>query len=240
MKSSIESAYATALSSTFKIVAPIKRNIIKTECEVHIFIQKQALNILKVNGYENEYNFFMKYIYQLNQGLVWADQDFKCYHHFYNPRFNKGKFGYEENAMTLSRIYYNKSLEYLSLGNYERAMFYFGAACHIVQDLTIPQHAKGKLLDNHRNFELYVKANYKSNNKFKTEDGPIYFNNIEDYIEYNSTEALKIDYMYGSLSNLTTRFYLTAIKAITISQRTTAGCLIMFYNDILLNGYKKH
>ena len=140
--------------------------------------------------------------------------------------------------MTLSRTYYNKSLEYLSLGNYERAMFYFGAACHIVQDLTIPQHAKGKLLDNHRNFELYVKANYKSNNKFKTEDGPIYFNNIEDYIEYNSTEALKIDYMYGSLSNLTTRFYLTAIKAITISQRTTAGCLIMFYNDILLNGYK--
>ena len=59
MKSSIESAYATALSSTFKIVAPIKRNIIKTGCEVHIFIQKQALNILKVNGYENEYNFFL-------------------------------------------------------------------------------------------------------------------------------------------------------------------------------------
>ena len=29
MKTSIESAYATALSSTFKIVAPIKRNIIK-------------------------------------------------------------------------------------------------------------------------------------------------------------------------------------------------------------------
>ena len=239
MKTSIESAYATALSSTFKIAAPIKRSIIKTDCEVHIFIQQQALNILKINGYENEYNFFMKYIYQINQGLVWADQDFKCYHHFYNPKVQRGKFGYKENAMTLSASYYRRALEHLRLGNYKRSMFYFGAACHIVQDLTIPQHAKGKLLDNHRSFELYVRANYKNNNKFKTEEQAIYFNKIEDYIDYNSRIALKLDYMYRNITNLTTKFYLTAIKAITLSQRTTAGCLIMFYNDMLSN-YKNN
>jgi len=239
MKTAIENAYATALSNTFKIVAPIKRSIIKSDCEVHIFIQKQALNILKVNGYENEYNFFMKYIYNINNGLVWADQDFKCYHHFYNPKAQRGKFGYEENAMTLSSSYYNRALEYLKLGDYEKSMFYLGAACHIVQDLTIPQHAKGKLLDNHRNFELYVRANYKNNNKFRTEEKAIYFNRIEDYIDYNSRIAIKLDYMYGNITNLTTKFYLTAVKAITLSQRTTAGCLIMFYNDMLLN-YKNN
>ena len=161
MRDALENVYATALSNTFKMVAPIKRNIIKTDCEVHIFIQENALNILKANGYEGEYEFFKMYMPQVNKGLVWADQDFKCYHHFYNPKLQKGKFGYDDNALTVAKSYYNRSIKYLSIGNYERAMFYFGAACHIIQDLTIPQHAKGKLLDNHRQFEVYVKSNYK-------------------------------------------------------------------------------
>ena len=49
-------------------------------------------------------------------------------------------------------------------------MFYFGAACHIIQDLTVPQHAKGKLFDNHRQFELYVKENYTKINRFKCKE----------------------------------------------------------------------
>ena len=235
MRDALENVYATALSNTFKIVAPIKRNIIKTDCEVHIFIQENALNILKVNGYEEEYEFFKMYMNQVNKGLVWADQDFKCYHHFYNPKLQKGKFGYDDNALTVAKNYYDRSIKYLSMGNYERSMFYFGAACHIVQDLTIPQHAKGKLLDNHRQFEVYVKLNYKHMKRFKTEDKPIILDNIGRYIEYNANLALGLDYMYRGITNLTTKFYLTAIKAITASQRTTAGCMLMLYNDLYFN-----
>ena len=235
MRDALENVYAAALSNTFKFVAPIKRNIIKTDCEVHIFIQENALNILKVNGYEEEYEFFKMYINQINKGLVWADQDFKCYHHFYNPKLQKGKFGYDDNALTVARNYYNRSIKYLSIGNYERAMFYFGAACHIVQDLTIPQHAKGKLLDNHRQFEVYVKSNYKKMKRFKTEDKPILLDSIDSYIEHNANLALGLDYMYRDITNLTTKFYLTSIKAITISQRTTAGCMLMLYNDLYFN-----
>ncbi|MBC5997534.1 phospholipase [Romboutsia ilealis] len=232
MRDALENVYATALSNTFKIVAPIKRNIIKTDCEVHIFIQENALNILKVNGYQLEYEFFEMYMPQINKGLVWADQDFKCYHHFYNPKLQKGKFGYDDNALTVAKSYYDRSIKYLSIGNYERAMFYFGAACHIVQDLTIPQHAKGKLLDNHRQFEVYVKSNYKKMKRFKTEDKPILLNSIDSYIEYNANLGLNLDYMYRNITDLTTKFYLTAIKAITVSQRTTAGCMLMLYDEL--------
>lgn len=235
MKDALENVYAAALTNTFRIVAPIKRSIIKTDCEVHLFIQENALNILKVNGYEEEYEFFNRYKTQINQGLVWADQDFKSYHHFYNPKLQKGKFGYDDNAMTVTVSYYNRALKYLSLGNYERSIFYLGAACHIVQDLTIPQHAKGKLLDNHRQFEIYVKANYKKMKRFKTEDKPILLNSIEEYVDNNSNLGLDLDYMYRDLTDLTTKFYLIAIKSITVSQRTTAGCLLMFYNDIFYN-----
>ena len=114
-----------------------------------------------------------------------------------------------ETIVKLAELYYK-------VGNYERAMFYFGAACHIVQDLTIPQHAKGKLLDNHRQFELYVKANYKKMKRFASEESPIVLQSIGQYVDYNASLGLDLDYMYRDIDNLTTRFYLTAVKAITI------------------------
>ena len=77
MKKRLENVCSTALSGTLKVVNPIKKTIIKTDCEVHLFIQKNALDILKDNKYINEYNLFIEYSSQINRGLVWADQDFK-------------------------------------------------------------------------------------------------------------------------------------------------------------------
>ncbi len=235
LKKRIEKVYANALSKTFKVISPIKKSIITTNCEVHLYIQQNALDILKNEGYDMQYELFKSYLPQINQGLVWADQDFKSYHHFYNPQYKKGKYGYEENALTLSRRYYNQSLKYFSMDNYQRGMFYFGASCHIIQDLTIPQHAKGKLLDNHRQFELYVKANYKKIKRFKATDSPILLDNIEDYADYNSYNALNLDFMYRDVIDLNTKFYLTAISALKLAQRSSAGCMIMLYNDLLFN-----
>ena len=84
VKKRLENVCSTALSGTLKVVNPIKKTIIKTNCEVHLFIQKNALDILKHSKYIDEYNLFMKYLPQINRGLVWADQDFKSYFHFYS------------------------------------------------------------------------------------------------------------------------------------------------------------
>ena len=112
MKKKLESAYAKALSNTFKAVNPIKKSVIKTTCEVHLFIQENAIEILKNEGYYNEYEFFKDHLVEINKGLVWADQDFKSYHHFYNAKEGKGKYGYDENAMTVAKTYYNKAIKY--------------------------------------------------------------------------------------------------------------------------------
>ena len=56
MKSKLESAYAKALTGAFKAISPIKRTIKKTECEVHLNIQQNALEILNHNDYNDEYN----------------------------------------------------------------------------------------------------------------------------------------------------------------------------------------
>ena len=114
-------------------------------------------------------------------------------------------------------------------------MFYFGASCHIIQDLTIPQHAKGKLLDNHRQFELYVKSNYKKIKRFKSYEEPLILNSVDEYANYNSLNALKIDYIHRNINDLNTKFYLIALNAIKLAQTSTAGYMIMFYNDLFYN-----
>ena len=234
MKSKLESAYSKALTGTFKVISPIKRNIKKTECEVHLYIQENALEILNLNGYNDQYKLFKEYETKINEGLVWADQDFKSYHHFYNPKENRGMYGdNDNNALTVARSYYLKALKYFTLEDYDNSMFYFGAMCHIIQDLTIPQHAKGKLFDNHRQFELYVKENYTKIKRFKCREKPIILQSVTDYANHNSLAALKIDYIYNNIVDLNTKFYLIALKSITLAQKTTAGCMIMFYNDLL-------
>ena len=235
MKKRLEDVCSTALSGTFKVVNPIKKTIIQTNCEVHLFIQKNALDILKNSHYIHEYNLFIKYLPQINKGLVWADQDFKSYFHFYNPRENRGIYASEYNALDMAKLYYKKALIYYMNGKYEKSMFYFGASCHIIQDLTIPQHAKGKLFDNHRQFELYVKSNYDKIKRFKSSERPLILNSIYDYVNYNSSNALKIDYMHRKIDDLNTKFYLTAIKSITLAQSSTAGYMIMFYKDLFYN-----
>lgn len=235
MKKRLENVCSTALSGTLKVVNPIKKTIIKTDCEVHLFIQKNALDILKDNKYINEYNLFIEYSSQINRGLVWADQDFKSYSHFYNPRESKGLYASEYNALDIAKFYYKQALVYYRNGKTEQSMFYFGASCHIIQDLTIPQHAKGKLLDNHRQFELYVKSNYKKIKRFKSYEEPLILNSVEEYANYNSLNALKIDYIHRNINDLNTKFYLIALNAIKLAQTSTAGYMIMFYNDLFYN-----
>ena len=235
MKKRLENVCSTALSGTLKVVNPIKKTIIKTDCEVHLFIQKNALDILKHSQYIDEYSLFMKYLPQINKGLVWADQDFKSYSHFYNPRESKGLYASEYNALDIAKFYYKQALIYYRNGKYEKSMFYFGASCHIIQDLTIPQHAKGKLLDNHRQFELYVKSNYKKIKRFKSYEEPLILNSVDEYANYNSLNALKIDYIHRNIHDLNTKFYLTALNAIKLAQTSTAGYMIMFYNDLFYN-----
>ncbi|MFR0019407.1 hypothetical protein CHH45_12065 [Paraclostridium bifermentans] len=235
MRKRIENVYGKALTGTFKVVNPVKKSIITTDCEVHIFIQANALEILKNEGYMTQYKFFKAYLPQINKGLIWADQDFKSYHHFYNPYVKRGKFGYEENAFTLINKYYNKALKFFALDKFELSLFYFGAACHVLQDLTIPQHAKGKLLDNHRQFEVYIKNNYMSIPRLRAKDGMIQKNSVEEYINYNATQAMNYDKMYENVNDLKNKFYMLSTKCLPLAQKTTAGFLTMFFDDIFSN-----
>lgn len=226
--------YNKVVSTTIDMVKPIKNKLSKPDCKVHIFLQNNALESLWVHGYYKEYDFFKKYINYINKGNVWADQDLKSYCHFYNPFTNEGLIGSTDNALTLAQKYYSYSIDSFFDGKIEKSMVLLGATCHLIQDVNVPQHAMGKLLDNHMQFESYVKQKYKKINRFRTVDRPIYFDNIKDYIVYNSLTAIETNHMYENVKNLNVRFYLIAEKSLKISQQTTTGVMIMYFKNIYM------
>jgi phospholipase C len=211
------------------VANPIKKRIIKTECEVHKFINKQGLVILKNDGYKDAFNFFSEHIKDINEGAVWADQDFKSSNHFYDPERDKGMFG-RSNALKESEIYYEKAVNHYYNGDIHHAMFYLGASCHLVQDVTVPQHVNVNLLNRHRNYEQWIIKVYKQHDDFKVTGGGIYYTSIKKFVSYNSKNALAIYNKYHKEENINLRYYNIACRTISIAQKTTAGMFLKFYN----------
>ncbi len=228
---SIEIYYGKAFRSVLKAINPFKKVIIKTEAKVHQFINNYALNLLKENDYYLEFNQYEKYIDTINKGTVWADQDFKSINHFYNPTKKKGLYGHG-NALKLTKKYYEIAVDSFRKNDIEKSMFYLGACVHIIQDLTIPQHVNIRLLDNHRQYENFVKTAYDKVKDFQTLDKPVIFDDIEDFVRFNTKVALRIHKQFKKIKDDSLRFYKITNCSLPLSQRTTAGCFIMFLKEV--------
>jgi phospholipase C len=226
-----ETTYGRILNTVLGIVNPVKKRIIRTECEVHRIINVRALNILKNDGYAEEYVFFSSYISDIGQGAVWAEQDFKSSNHFYNPYSRKGLYG-RNNAMDLGADYYHRAINLWKEGYFNQSLFYLGAALHIVQDMTIPQHANIRLLDNHRQYETFVKRTYQHVRDFQVERGAYLLDSIEEYIRFNARIALKVYKRFKRITDDERRFHMVTKCALPLAKRTTAGAMVMFYGDI--------
>jgi phospholipase C len=226
----VERSYSLVLGRLFWAVNPIKKKIIKTECEVHKFINNQSVLILKSDGHGKAYNLMNAYLDDINEGAVWADQDFKSSNHFYSPSKNRGLFG-RSNAQKEFMVYYNRALNYYSKKNYKRAMFYLGAACHLIQDVTVPQHANIKLMGSHRRYEQWIIKVYKKHDSFKAAKGGIYLGSAKDYIRYNGLESIKAYNKFSSESIREKRFYGITSIILVLAQKTTAGLMLNFYKD---------
>ncbi|MCX7884727.1 MAG: zinc dependent phospholipase C family protein [Caloramator sp.] len=226
-----ENTYSFIFKNILKAVNPLKKKIIKTECEVHKFINNQAVEILKNDKHYKAYNLIINYINEINSGVVWADQDFKSSNHFYNPDNEKGMYGCS-NALLETRRYYSKAIKYYNSGNIKMAMFYLGAACHLIQDITVPQHVNVKLLNQHRQYEQWVIKAYKEYENFKVNSGGIYFSTIGEYAKLNSKVALDTYKKYQITKDKNERYYKITSIILAIAQKTTAGLLMKFYRDV--------
>jgi phospholipase C len=227
----LEKTYGKAFKYLLFAVNPFKKMIIKTEGAIHQLINLQALEILKNDRYIDAHCLFSDYIEDINKGSVWADLDIKSVNHFYNPIRKKGLYG-NENALTLAVRYYGTAKEYWYNDEPNASMFYLGAAVHLIQDMTVPHHANIRLLDNHRQYENYIRKTYVNTPKFLAERGGYYLSRIEEFITCNARNAIKIYMRLKDIEDASKRYYTIAKFTIPLAQKTTAGCFVNFYRDI--------
>jgi phospholipase C len=231
LKKKFEATFGKTLKGLMVTVNPIKKKIMKTHCIVHKFINIQSIEILKNEGHSEVYSFYKGHIKELNNGVTWADQDFKSSNHFYHHVKGTGLYGFS-NALTEFEKYYKSALKFMEAGDTKQALFYFGAACHLVQDATVPQHVNNKLLKNHRNFELWIISKLMSDYSFPILNEIIEHDNIKDYIKNNALFANETYITYANIKNKEDRYKKVATLIVQRAQKTTAGLMLNFYNDI--------
>ncbi len=216
----------------FQKTSAFFKSILVPNCEVHKYINFQVLEILKNDNFFKPYRLFKKNIEQINNGVVWADKYFKNIQHFYNPYTKKGLI-WKKHALCLANKYYNQALINWHQGDIANSMFYLGSSIHLVQDMFVPQHASVKILDNHKKYENFVKNSYPNISGFSASEGGYYdIYCIEDAIVYSAKYSIRIYSKLSSISDINKKFFSITRFIFPRVQRTTAGCFMMFYNDI--------
>jgi len=135
--------------------------------------------------------------------------------------------------LLLAIDYYVRAIRYWKKTESEKSLFYLGAALHLIQDVTIPQHVNIRLLEDHRQFENFVKRTYQNVNAFQAYQGAYVLSSIENYMKFNARIALKIYKRFRNIRNDESRYYRITKCTLPLAERTTAGAMIMFYNRIV-------
>jgi phospholipase C len=226
----MEKTYNKTMTAVIRVANPIKRKIKKTECIVHKFINKEALRLLKQEGYVEEYNFFMRHILTLNKGVKWADADLKSTNHFYHYEKGIGLYGFS-NAKAECIKYYRASVFYSANSDMNKAIFLLGAACHLVQDSTVPAHAM-KNLKKHKPLENFIIDKVLDGYKISFKGHVINYGNPENYVIENTKFAVKTSKSFDNIKVKQDRFNEIAEVILLRACNTTAGLLLDFYNTL--------
>lgn len=137
------------------------------------------------------------------------------------------------NALALTVGYYADAVRLWKKREIPKSLFYFGAALHLIQDVTIPQHVNIRLLDDHRQYENFVKRTYANVNAFQAFHGAYLLRTIEHYVKFNARTALKIYKRFRSIPDDEKRYYRITQCTLPLAERTTAGAMLMFYDQVI-------
>lgn len=194
----------------------------------HNFCNEQAATILEADGYPRAACLIQTYLKELNEGVSWADRAWKNSSHFFNPSTGKG-FWRWPNALLECHLHFHRAHKEWEADHHSKAMFFLGAAAHLVQDLCVPHHARGDLFNGHQDFESWAEAN----RNFFTADSDGIYHLGETPGAWVAANALFSDPYYPLVAeNSAQKNYLLASRVLLPrAQRTTAGFFHFFLRN---------
>ncbi|GIM29545.1 phospholipase C [Clostridium polyendosporum] len=211
-------------------VNPIKKVVVKTSCIVHKYINMQAIHILNNDGYEDAAQFFKENIKPLNEGAVWADQDFKSINHFFHYSEERGLYGFS-NALDEGVRYNREAIRNIKRENLNKALFFVGAVAHLIQDATVPHHVNNRLLKSHKGFESWIRLKLFNHYDFSENSGTLRQTKLKDFMKNNAEVANNAYYRFNQIEDREERYFEISRVILKQAQISTAGYLLNFYEE---------
>ncbi len=172
------------------------------------------------DGYRQIAQFFNRFGNELDKGVVWADKLWRSTAHHYNPVTCRGVWPWANAAQKCS-AYFKKGFRCWRQGKHARAMFFLGAAAHLVQDACVPHHACCQMFNGHLDYEKWVK---ERKHHYQVNSGGLYNrgNTPEDWVKANARVA-KEYYVYVKSPGNDELYHQATAALLGLAQRSTAG-----------------
>lgn len=199
-------------------------------CLTHKTCNIKALTLIKENGCSAVASILEENLIPLQQGVTWADLEFKNINHFFNPTTRKGLWRFSPAVYDFS-VYLAKSCRLAKNKDLTNSFFYLGAAAHLLQDMSVPHHVCGYLFNGHKNFESWVQTHHNEFTSPQVELIPI--KKPLDLLFNNAIAAT--DFMSYVNEDATTSTYFTAAQnLLPIAQSSSASLFEWFISNKIL------
>ncbi len=199
----------------------------------HEFCNRQALQILRSDGFTSYADFLQQFQRELNLGVYWADKGWKNIHHYFEPGSGKGLWHFA-NALDQFEAYYRLALTALRQTDPRKAVFWIGAAAHLVQDLCVPHHARAKMLDGHKQYETWAE---KCCSRYAVNAQGVYGEGRAACSLLVANAVVAADFFDMVVrENDETSYHKATAVLLPLAQRTTAGLLRHFAGEAATAG----
>ncbi|HWQ61406.1 MAG TPA: zinc dependent phospholipase C family protein, partial [Negativicutes bacterium] len=199
----------------------------------HEFCNSQALQILRNDGFTRYAGYLQQFRRELNLGVYWADKGWKNIHHYYEPKSGRGLWHFA-GAIEQFAAYYRLAFHTLRRGDQGKAAFLIGTAAHLVQDLCVPHHARGKLFDGHKQYESWAETRYAD---YAVSSQGVYGEGRPAFSLLEANAAIAADFLDAVKQEGDEPGYRRATAVLLpLAQRTTAGLLWRFAAEAAKTG----
>jgi len=210
--------------------SPLQRFIDKPAI-THSFCNIQALRILSKDEALPCSVFFDTHVKEINNGGYWADSQWKNIDHYLEADTGRGIWPFG-NALDIFQQYFACALREARQGKRRRAAFFLGAAAHLVQDMCVPHHARGRMFNGHQDYEAWAMKNCMN---YAVESLGVYLpgSKVVEYILRNAGAAAG---MLDAVDAEKGRLDYDGVTSITLplAQRTTAGLFEHFHRVAIM------
>ncbi|MBE3588507.1 MAG: zinc dependent phospholipase C family protein [Thermoanaerobacteraceae bacterium] len=198
-------------------------------CSTHLLCNKQARLILERDGHGVAAGLLERYRRELDLGVCWPDSGWGSVHHFYHARTGDGLLG-RAPADVVGERYFRRAFDLWRRGSYGKAMFFLGAATHLLQDLCEPHHASCVWGIGHACYERWVQ---KHSGSFLSGERGIYktFREPVKWFQYCARKSYGLFDLVRERSNV--KSYRQATEyLLPLTQRITAGFWLNFFKQV--------